>query len=50
MSRWITPVRCERRSAERIWRTYSIAIATGAGPREWMSSLRLRPSRYSIAM
>ena len=50
MSRWTMPCRCAKRSAERIWRAYSIATLIGAAPRPTISSLSVRPSRNSIAM
>ena len=50
MSRCTIPCRCAKRSAERICRAYSTETVIGAGPRETISSLSDRPSRYSIAM
>jgi hypothetical protein len=50
MSRWTIPRRCAKPRARRIWRVISIALPIGSGPSATICSLRLRPSRNSIAM
>ena len=49
-SRWMTPRRCAKRAARRIWIVRSIARAGSSAPCSRTSCLSVRPSTYSIAM
>ena len=49
-SRWTTPRRWAKRAARRICEVMSIARSGSSGASARMSSLSVRPSRYSIAM
>ncbi len=49
-SRWMTPWLCANPAAWRIWRPRSITRSCASGASAWTMSLRVRPSRYSIAM
>jgi hypothetical protein len=50
MSRWMIPLRCAKRSADRICRVYAIAWAGRSRPLARITSLRLFPSITSMAM
>ena len=49
-SRWMTPRRWAKLAALRIWMPMSMTATWSSGPCSAMTSLSVRPGRYSIAM